>query len=166
MHERAIKIQTIQSICLGPQNQWHCASHMTEILPYGSTHPVRQFPISFDGVCHTGSVNPYHKCPQCQQALRMARATAIKILKTNLDGPSPRVAISFRAGRPVSGRQLKSCLINRNRIFGVSVSVTVQSEVTRSRLRVVHRRTHVDGQGNVPYSGRVVSEQKGPFPHL
>jgi hypothetical protein len=162
----AIKIQTIQSIGLVPQNQWHCSSHMIDILPYGSTHLVPQFPISFDGVFYAGSVNLVHKSPQCQQALRTARATAIKILKTNLDGPSPRVAISFRAGRPVSGRQLKSSLLNWYRIFRVSVSVTVQSEVTRSRLRVVRRRTHVDGQGNVPSSGRVVSGRKGPFPHL
>ena len=161
-----IKIQTIQSICLGPQNQWHCASHMTDILPYGSTHPAPQFPIAFKGVFYAGSVNPLHKSPQCQQALCTALATAIKILKTNLDGPSPRVAISFWAGRPVSSRQLKSRLLNRNRIFRVSVSVTVQSEVTRSRLRVVRRRTHMDCQGNVPSSGQVVSGRKGPFQHL
>ncbi len=78
---------------------------MTDILPYWSTHPVPQFPISFDGVFYAGSVKPLHKSSQCQQALRMARATAIEILKTNLDGMSPRVAISFRASRPVSGSQ-------------------------------------------------------------
>ncbi len=139
---------------------------MTDTLPYRSTHPVPQFPISFDGVFYAGSVNPYHKSPQCQQALRTARATAIKILKTNLDCPSPRVAISSRAGLPVSCCQLKSRLLNRYRFFRVSVSVTVQSKVTRSSLSVVRRRTHVDGQGNVPCSGRVVSGQKGPFPHL
>ncbi len=136
---------------------------MIDILPYGSTHLVPQFPISFDGVFYAGSVNPLHKSPQCQQALRTARATAIKILKTNLDGLSPRVTITFRAGRPVSCSQLKSRLLNLYRIFRVSVSVTVQSEVTRSRLRVVCRRTHVDGQGNVPSSCRVVSGRKGPF---
>ncbi len=139
---------------------------MIDILPYRSTHLVTQFPISFDGVFYARSVNLVHKSPQCQQASRTARATAIQILKTNLDGPSPRIAISFWAGRPVSGRQLKSRLLNRYRIFRVSVSVTVQSEVTRSRLRVVCRRTHVDGQGNVPSSSRVVSWRKGPFPHL
>ncbi len=139
---------------------------MTDILPYGSTHPVPQFPISFDGVFYACSINPLHKSPQCQQALRTARATAIKILKPNLDGPSPRVAISFRAGRLVSGRQLKSRLLNRYRFFRVSVSVTVQSEVTRSRLRVVRRRTHVDGQGNVLSSSRVLSGRKGPFQHI
>ncbi len=42
----------------------------------------------------------------------------------------------------------------------------VQSEVTRSRLRVVRRRTHVDCQSNVPSSCRVVSLRKGPFPHI
>ena len=113
-----------------------------------------------------GSVNPLHKSPQCQPALRTARATAIKILKTNLDGPSPRGATSFRADLQVSGRQLKSRLLNRYRIFRVSVSVTVQSKVTRSRLRVVRRRTHADGQENVPSSGQVVSGRKGPFPHI
>ncbi len=162
----AIKIQKIQSICLVPQNQWHCASHMTDILPYRSTHPVPQFPISFEGVFYAGSVNALHKSPQCQQALRTARVTAIKILKTNLDGPSPRVAISFRACKPVSSCQLKSLLLNWYRFFRVSVSVTVQSEVTRSRLRVVRRRTHVDCQGNVPSSCLFVSGQKGPFPHI
>ncbi len=153
----AIKIQTIQSICLVPQNQWHCASHMIDILPYWSTHLVPQFPISFDGVFYAGSVNLVHKSPQCQQSLRTAQATAIKILKTNLDGPSPRVAISFMAGRLVSGRQLKTSLLNQYSIFRVSVSVTVQSEVSRSRLRVVRRRTHMDCQGYVPSSGQVVS---------
>ena len=138
---------------------------MTNNLKPAAILTFPQFPISFqvDGVLYAGSVNPLKTSPQCQQALRTARATAIKILKTNLDGPSPRVAISFRAGRPVSGRQLKSSLLNWYRIFRVSVSVTVQSEVTRSRLRVVRRRTHVDGQGNVPSSGRVVSGRKGPF---
>ncbi len=140
---------------------------MTEILPYGSTHPVPQFPISFDGVFYAGIVNPVHKSPQCQQALRTEGATAIKNLKTNLDGQSPRVAISFRAGRLVSGRQLKSRLLNQYRIFRLSVSVTVQSEVTRSRLRVVRRRTHVDSQGKArvtcPAPAELFPGEKGPF---
>ncbi len=64
---------------------------MTNILSYWLTCPAgaSPCPIAFNGVFYAGSVNPLHKSPQCKQELRMALATVIKTVKTNLDGPSP-----------------------------------------------------------------------------
>ena len=45
-------------------------------------------------------------------------------------------------------------------------AVRVSHEAVTRLRRVVRRRTHMDGQGNVLSSGRVVSGRKGPFPHL
>ncbi len=76
---------------------------MTDILPYGFTHPAPQFPIAFKGVFNAGSgcsVKPLHKSSQCQQALRTARETAIKFLKLFLMArPQEAQSLSWPGGR-------------------------------------------------------------------
>ncbi len=142
---------------------------MTDILAYWSTHPVPQFPTALKGVFCAGSVNPLHKSPQCQQALRKARVTAIKILKTNLDGPSPRVAISFGPASRPAASNWKVASWYGTVVLEYLRQSRCSHKVTRLRLRVVRRRTHMDcqdGQGNVACSGGIVSRWKGPFPHI
>jgi hypothetical protein len=79
----------MQSTGQVPQNQLQCASHMTDILPYGSTHPAPPFSTAFNSLFFAGSVNPLHKSPQRQQAFKLRTARATEMMARPQESKSP-----------------------------------------------------------------------------